>query len=455
MRNLARGSHTGLQRTSRFRWEGIVRVRAGLTALATVAAVAAVGCTSNAGNDSPAPAAATATTATHHHTAAPTALAPDASPREVRARFEQLLGQHALLATRLARSEVAKTPDLQQVLQSSLAANTDALHQVVGATFDGAQADRFQQLWKGYTDDLATYADGAAKGDSAGTQEARNALLDSCKDWGTWLNSASGGRVQAAQATKNAQARVTELMDQADAYAAKDYRHAYKLERDAYERTYGAGTTLAKASLPAKEAAGLDAAPEQLRSAFAMLLGEHMELVVDAQRATFAGSPEFKAAAAQVNANTATLTKAMAGIVGPEKAAEFQRAWANHVEGLMAYTTAVADNDQAAETVAKENLDGFAERLALFFSDVVRNVLTTDPLTEAITAHDAHLIDQADAYAARDYARAQQAQDEGYQQMVGVANVLVDAIEKVMAKAMPAGGSKTGGGGMAGHLRHP
>ncbi|HET6814913.1 MAG TPA: hypothetical protein VFJ69_13065 [Actinomycetota bacterium] len=431
-----------------------MRVRAGLTALATVAAVAAAGCTANGGNDAPTPAAATATTA-HHHTSTPTALAPDATPREVRGRFEQLLGQHALLAMRLARSEVDRTPDLQQVIQSSLAANTDALHQAVGVTFDGAQADRFQQLWKGYTDDLAAYAAGTATGNSAGTQEARNALLDSCRDWGAWLDSASGGRVQAAEATRSAQARVTELMDQAAAYAAKDYKRAYKLERDTYERTYGAGTTLAKASLPAKEAAGLDAAPEQLRSAFAMLLGEHMELVVDAQRATFAGSPEFQAAAAQLNANTATLTNAMAGIVGPQKAGEFQRAWANHVEGLLAYTTAVADKDEAARTVAEENLDGFAERLALFFSDVVRNVLTTEPLTEAITAHDAHLIDQVDAYAAKDYTRAQQSQDEGYQQMVGVANVLVDAVEKVMAKAMPAGGSKTGGGGLAGHLDHP
>ena len=431
-----------------------MRVRAGLTALATVAAVAAAGCTASGGNDAPTPAAATATTA-HHHTTTPTALAPDATPREVRGRFEQLLGQHALLAMRLARSEVDRTPDLQQVVQSSQAANTDALHQAVGVTFDGAQADRFQQLWKGYTDDLAAYAAGTATGNSAGTQEARTALLESCRDWGAWLDSASGGRVQAAEATRSAQARVTELMDQADAYAAKDYRRAYKLERDSYERTYEAGTTLAKASLPAKEAAGLDAAPQQLRSAFAMLLGEHMELIVDAQRATFAGSPEFQAAATQLNANTATLTKAMAGIVGPQKAAEFQRAWANHVEGLMAYTTAVADKDEAAKTVAKENLDGFAERLALFFSDVVRNVLTTEPLTEAITAHDAHLIDQVDAYAAKDYTRAQQSQDEGYQQMVGVANVLVDAIQKVMAEAMPAGGSKTGGGGTAGHLDHP
>ncbi|HZA82547.1 MAG TPA: hypothetical protein VFC13_13930 [Actinomycetes bacterium] len=242
-------------------------------------------------------------------------------------------------------------------------------------------------------------------------------------------------------------------MGQIDAYAAKDYGQAYKLERNVYQGTFTAGTTLAKASVSPTEAARLDAAPEQLRSAFAMLLGEHMELIVDAQRAAFGGAEQFDAAAAQINANTTTPTKALAGIVGPAKAAEFQKAWANHVEGLIAYSSATVANDQAAKTAAKENLDGFAERLALFLSEVVRNVLATDPLTDAIAAHDQHLIDQVDAYAAKDYAKAQQIQDEGYQQMVGVANVLVDAIQKVMQAQQPAGGVKTGGGGTA-HVRH-
>jgi hypothetical protein len=423
-----------------------VRVRAGLTGLVALVLATAVGCTSDGdGGDRP---AATATT-TAHHAAAPPALAADATPREVRAHYEQLLGQHALLAVRLARSEVASDAALQKVVEGSLAANADALQQLVGATYDGSQADEFEQLWQGYSDELAAYADAAAAGNRTGAQEARAALLATCDDWGSWLAEASGGRVQAAQATRSAQARVGRLMDQVDAYADRDYDQAYKLERQAYQQTYGAGTTLATASLTAKEAADVDTAPENLRSAFSMLLGEHMELLVDAQRATFAGQPEFEAAAAQVNANTKTLAEALGGIVGPDKAKEFQTAWANHVEGLMAYTAAAAGNDEAAKAVAKENLDGFAERLALYFSDVVRNVLATDPLTEAITAHDEHLIAQVDAYAAKDYARAQQVQDEGYQQMVGVANVLVDAIEKVMAQAMPAGGSKTGGGGMA------
>jgi hypothetical protein len=426
-----------------------VRVRAGLTALVTVVVAAAVGCTS--GGDGGSRSAAAVTSTTTHHTAP--ALGPDATPREVRARFEQLLGQHALLAVRQARSEVAMTPDLKRVLDTSLAANAGALQQLVATSFDSAEAGKFQQVWKGYTDELAAYAQASATGNSTGAQEARAALLDHCDDWGAWLEEASAGRVEAAKATKNAQGRVEQLMRQVDAYADRDYAKAYQLERQAYQGTYGTGTTLAKASLTTKEVADLEKAPENLRSAFAMLLGEHMELIVDAQRATFAGKPEFDAAAAQINANTATLTKAMSGIVGPEKAAEFQAAWANHVEGLMAYTAAVAAKDEAAKATAKEDLDRFAERLALYFSDVVRNVLTTDPLTEAITAHDAHLMSQADAFAAKDYARAQQVQDEGYTQMVGVANVLVDAIEKVMAKSLPAGGSKTGGGGTA-HV-HP
>jgi hypothetical protein len=432
--------------------EGIVRVRIGLVGVVLVVLAGVAGCTSGR-QDGAATAAATATTA-HQHATAAAPLAADASPREVRARFEQLLGQHALLAVRLGRSEVDKSPELQQVVQGSLAANAGALTQAVGATYDGADADRFKQLWAGYTDQLAAYAQAKAAGNDAGVQEAKAALAASCRDWGTWLTEASGGRVEATAATRSAQARVDELTDQVDAYAGKDYAEAYKLERDAYQRTYGTGTTLATAGLGSKAAADATRAPENLRSAFAMLLGEHMELVVDAQRATFAGSPEFDAAAAQVNANTATLTKALGGIVGPKKAAEFQSAWANHVEGLMAYTAAVAGKDEAAKTAAKENLDGFAERLALFFSDVVRNVLATDPLTQAITAHDQHLIDQVDAYAAKDYARAQRVQDEGFTQMVGVANVLVDAIEKVMAKSLPAGGSKTGGGGTATHV-HP
>jgi hypothetical protein len=376
-------------------------------------------------------------------TAAPT------SPKQLRAQFEQLLGQHALLAVRQMRSVVAPSPAFGQAAGVSLQQNTDALSRLVAAAYGATQADRFTPLWQRHLADLVSYAKGVAGHDTAATQAARAALLADANAYGSWLTGASKGRVTAGDAAAAVRMHVQELMDQADAYAAHHYDQAYRIEREAYEHMFTAGTALAKASVTPEVAVGFDTPPEKLRSAFAMLLGEHMELVVDAQRATFASSPEFDAAAAQLNANTAALTKAMAGMVGPRKAAEFQAAWANHVEGLMAYTAAVAANDQAGKTAAKQNLDGFAERLALFLSDVVRNVLATDPLTQAITAHDQHLIDQVDAYAAKDYARAQQMELEGYHQMLDLANTLVGAIQRTVKPQLPRGGSKTGGGGMA------
>jgi hypothetical protein len=377
------------------------------------------------------------------------ATAAQASPRQVRAQFEQLLGLHALLAVRQMRNVVTRAPELQRATEASLQANTRALSSLVATAYGSAQAGRFTPLWQRHLVDLLAYAKAVAGKDGSATQTARTLLLADADAYGSWLAEASKGPVQADDAAAGVRMHVEELMAQADAYAARDYARAYRIERAAYEHMFTAGTALAKAGVTPEVAVGLDAPPEKLRSAFAMLLGEHLELIVDAQRATFAGKPEFEAAAAQVNANTTALTKAMAGIVGPAKAAEFQTAWANHVEGLMAYTTAVVGNDETAKAVATQNLEGFAERLGLYFSDVVKNLLAADPLTDAITAHDQHLIDQVDAYAAKRYDQAQEMEREGYLQMLGVANTLVGAIQRTVKPRLPVGGSKTGGGGMA------
>ena len=139
----------------------------------------------------------------------------------------------------------------------------------------------------------------------------------------------------------------------------------------------------------------------------------------------------------------------MSGIVGPKKAAEFEAAWANHVEGLLAYSTAVAGKDQAAKELAAQNLSGFGARLAFYFSDIVRNELPVEALTEVLGVHDKHLIEQVNAYAANDYAKAEKLQLEGYQQMLGVANTLVGAIQRTVKSGLPVGGSLTGGGGTA------
>jgi hypothetical protein len=337
----------------------------------------------------------------------------------------------------------------QEAADHELEEYTEELSEIVGGAYGDAQGARFQEVWEKTTADATSYAQAVAAKDDGAREQARQALLADADAYGSWLARASDGRANAEDAAAQLKTHVQQLMDHDDAFAAKDYDTAYRVERDAYEHMFAAGTALAGAGLSPKAAATLDTPVEKLRTAFAMLLGEHMQLIIDAQRATFAGAPEFKAAAAQVNANTEALTKGMGAVVGPKKAQEFQSAWAEHVEGLLDYSTAVASHDDAERAVAREKMRGYGARLALYLSDIVRNELPLEPITQALGEHDQHLVDQIDAYAAKRYDEAQEKEVEGYGQMLGVANTLVGALQRTVKPQLPVGGSQTGGGSTA------
>ena len=140
------------------------------------------------------------------------AAAATASPRQVRAEFEQLLGLHALLAVRQMRSVVAATPDFGQAAGVSLQQNTDGLSRLVASAYGGAQADRFTQLWQRHLADLVAYAKGVAGKDTSATQTARAALLADADAYGSWLAGASNGQVQASDAAAGVRIHVEELM---------------------------------------------------------------------------------------------------------------------------------------------------------------------------------------------------------------------------------------------------
>jgi hypothetical protein len=415
--------------------------------LVVVVLAAAAACTSGTDRRSASP--APPSTAAHHAGTHGTGGAVKATPRQLRAQFEQLYGLHALLAVRLMRAVASSSRDFAQAAAATLGRNTDAVSRQVAAAYGATEADRFRRLWQRRNDTLVAYANGVAGDDPSAREQAREDLIAGSGEHGAWIAGASKGRVQASAATRAMRAHVEHLTRQLDAFAARDYDQAYRLERAAYEHMFATGATLAKGSVTPQVAAGLDAPPEKLRSAFGMLLGAHMELVVGAQRAAFAGAPEFDAAAAQVNANTTAISRAMGAIGGPLAGGQFQQAWAGHVEGLIDYSTAVAARDEAAKARAERDMHTSAVGLAVYFSRLAPKDLDFVTLTRAVTAHDAHLVDQIDAYAARDYLRAHQMESAGYQQMRGVSDVLVGAIQRKVQAAMPVGGSQTGGGATA------
>jgi hypothetical protein len=430
--------------------ENIVRSRTGPVLIAVAVLAATAACDAKpSGPAGAAPTTQAPAAAEEHHHADHQGVAAATTPTALAAQLEQYFAQHTLLAMRQMRSVLTANPEYRKAADPELQEYTEELAAVVGGADGAAQGDRFEQLWRQGITHFTAYAVALGGNDAEARQQARAALLADADTYGGWLAGASKGRVAERDAAAVLRTHVQQLMDQADAYGAHDYDRAYRVERQGYEHMFAAGTSLAKASLPAKSAATLDAPAEKLRAGFAMLLGEHMQLIIDTQRATFAGAPEFKAAAAQVNANTAALTQGMGAIVGPAKAKEFQSAWAEHVEGLLKYATAVASKDDAEKAAAREEMRGYSSRLALFLSDIVRNELPLAPITGALGQHDQHLVDQVDAYAAKRFGDAQEMELEGYEQMLGVANTLVSAIQRSVKTQLPVGGSQTGGGGTA------
>ena len=244
-------------------------------------------------------------------------------------------------------------------------------------------------------------------------------------------------------------AHVDHLLRQADEYAARDYGRAADDYRTAYSHAFGIGQTLAATLLPPDEAAKLDQPSWRLRSELDRLLGEHIALAVAALRAGATESPDFPAAATSLDQNTDQLTAAMGALFGPAAGQQFMQLWADHIDALVGYTSAVAGNDGAGRQAALDKLRGFEGKLAAFLDTATGSRIPSAELASAFLHHDQMLTEQVDAMANKDYAKAHELAYNAYQDMFGLAKQLSVAFGDTVAAQLPQGGAETGAGGTA------
>ena len=141
---------------------GAVRSGLGRISLVILVLAAAAACDANKPSRSGAPASTQASHAAGH--TATTTVPANASPKQRCAQFEQLLGEHALVAVRVMRSVVAPAPELRPAADTALRDNTVALSQLVSAAYGRASGDRFAQPWQHHVTDLLAYARPGADG---------------------------------------------------------------------------------------------------------------------------------------------------------------------------------------------------------------------------------------------------------------------------------------------------
>ena len=370
---------------------------------------------------------------------------------DVRLTLERLLGHHAVLMIRLMRGPIDKEPTFVVAAQQALDRNTNELVSAVAQVYGADAGTEFRSMWQEHIAALQQYSQAVASGDADGRRQASSTLRSYSAQYGDLIERVTHGRLASAVVAEGVARHIRHMVRATDAYADGHYEQAFEMERVAYAAMFATGKALAGAAhhdahgeLPV----AVDSPSESLRSGLGRLLGEHVELAFDATRAIVAGQPAAGAAAQALNANTADILAAMNGAVGAEAASSFGEVWATHIDALVAFSVAVADNDDAAQSKARASLDRFPGRLSSLLAPLSHGNVAAAPVVAALREHDQQLLQQVTAYAARDYATAHKLAYAGYDHMFAIAGTLADVLAGRSAAAAPHGGAGTGGGGM-------
>lgn len=397
-------------------------------------------------------------TGTARATGTPTgAPAPPAAANDpvvaLRSDLQRLLGAHVLLADEVVRGLLLERDDLVEASSASVRRNTDQLVQLLGTVAGPETGQQFRGPWDRHVEVLGQYASALRQGDAAAQAAARGAYGAVEQELAKALSAVVGGKVPQADVTAAATAHGEHLLGQADAYAAKDYARAYRVQREGFSHMIVVGDVLARGVAAAKglDTTELDTPRRDLNSALSRLLAEHMGLMVQSLRSAHDEAPDFAAAGTALNGNTADIGAAVGTLFGPAAGKQFLGLWAAHVEGLV--QVARGTDDPAAQRAGRQAQTEYAPKLARFLAGATQDRIPAIDLAAALTVHDDHLLDMTDAYARKDYEQSQQQSDAGYDHMVGLASTLAVAIGDTKAAALPQGGAATGGGGAAGRSR--
>jgi len=186
-----------------------------------------------------------------------------------------------------------------------------------------------------------------------------------------------------------------------------------------------------------------------LRVGLNALLSEHVYLAAAATTAALGGrQPEFEAAAAALDANSADVAKAIGSVYGSDAEKAFLPLWRKHIGMVVDYTAGAATQDRARQQKAVSDLVAYTQDLGAFLAGANPN-LPKPVVAELVQHHVLTLKAVIDAQAARDQDRAFTALRVGAGHMQTIADPLADAIVKQFpdrfagAAEAPAGALRT------------
>jgi hypothetical protein len=169
--------------------------------------------------------------------------------------------------------------------------------------------------------------------------------------------------------------------------------------------------------------------PADFTLQFQALLAQHTTLAADMMRGRIRNDPDLaQATNSAIGKNTDALGKLFAAEFGAKAAQTFTPLWSGHVTALFNYARGLGANDQATMAQAKASATQIESKLADFFAANSHGQLTKDQAMAGVTDHVSHLIDQADQYAAKDYAKSDTTYRDGYAHAFAAGKAIATAL---------------------------
>ena len=395
---------------------------------AAIAAFLAAGCSGSMGSSG------------HGHMAMAQASSPNGAngatsatkAAELRASLNYLMGEHILLASSATGAALAGRDAQFKAAAAALDANSVDISKAIGSVYGQGAQDAFLPLWRRHIGFAVDYTVGVATKDKAKQDKAVTDLVQYTQDFGAFLASANPNLPKDAVAGL-VKTHVLTLKDVIDAQAAGDQATAFAATRTAYAHMGMIADPLAGAivkQFPDKFPGSTMSAAAGLRSTLTMAFQEHTYLAARATGAALGGrDPEFKAAAAALDANGVDISKAIGSVYGQGAQDAFLPLWRRHIGFVVDYTVGVATKDQAKQQKAVEDLVGYSQDFGAFLASANPN-LPKDVVAGLVKDHILTLKPVIDAQAAGDQPKVYTMLRSATVHMRMIADPLAEAIVK-------------------------
>jgi hypothetical protein len=359
----------------------------------------------------------------------PTSSTPAAG---LRVGLDALLSEHVYLAAAATNAALGARQLEFEAAAAALDANSVDVAKAIGSVYGPDAEQAFLPLWRKHIGMVVDYTVGVATGDRTKQDKAVADLLGYTQDFGAFLSSANPNLPKAVVADL-VKHHVLTLKAVIDAQAARDQDRAFVALRTGAGHMQMIGDPLAGAivkQFPDKIAGATDTRAASLRTALNLALREHVYLASAATAAALGGrGPEFKAAAAALDANSVDVAKAIGSVYGADAEQAFLPLWRKHIGMVVDYTVGAATNDRARQDKAVADLVGYTQDFGAFLSAANPN-LPKAVVADLVKHHALTLKDVIDAQAAKDPGRAFMAERAGAAHMQMIADPLAEAIVK-------------------------